>query len=50
MLDLKGAFINFGLDDLYVFDPKLDRPMDLFLRGYSLTHHTIQRGLTCRSS
>lgn len=35
MVDVKGAFINFALGDLYVFDMKLDRPCDLFLRGYS---------------
>ena len=35
MLDVKGAFINFSLDDLYVFELKLDRANDIFLRGYS---------------
>jgi hypothetical protein len=35
MLDLKGAFINFTTNDLYVFELKLDRANDLFLRGYT---------------
>ena len=35
MLDIKGAFINFALPDLYVLELKLERANDLFLRGYS---------------
>ena len=35
MLDVKGAFINFALRDLYVFELKLERASDLFLRGYT---------------
>lgn len=35
MLDLTGAFINFTINDLYVFELKLSRATDLFLRGYT---------------
>ena len=35
MLEVKGAFINFAFKNLYVFDLKLDRANDLFMRGYS---------------
>ena len=37
MLDLKGSFINFATDDLYIFELKLklERARDLFLRGYT---------------
>lgn len=35
MLDVKGSFINFSLHDLYVFDLKLERANDIFLRGFS---------------
>lgn len=35
MLDLKGCFINFSTDDLYVHEYKLDRATDLFLKGYT---------------
>jgi hypothetical protein len=35
MLDVNGAFINFPLNDLYVFELKLERANDIFLRGYS---------------
>jgi hypothetical protein len=35
MLDLKGAFINFATNDLYVCELKLDRATDLFRTGYT---------------
>jgi hypothetical protein len=34
-LDVKGAFIGPGTDDMFIDEPKLDRPCDLFYRGYT---------------
>lgn len=35
MLDLKGAFINFATDDLFVDECKLDRAWDLYSKGFT---------------
>ena len=35
MLDVKGAFIEPGTQDLFVDELKLDCPLDLFHRGYT---------------